>query len=509
MNSDYPPEDAIDNVVTGSHNRFVSGTSTLPLKYFDVFFPMVISLYDLASIVIYGSQGGTGENLDNKRIELLYNNEVIYSYLIRGAPIRLFRLDGYGVNSVPLSGFSDSYESNKIYNNDSDSDFMHIREIPANNRQHIINDSITISLNESITLSDLASIVVYPAGIIEKDENKLQSMENMTIQLLENGSLKYQHEIVESLNNNSTLTHPDLISLPYNSYETYRPDNRLLSTVNYYGAYRFDGSGTLLPEYLTDEIDDITVHSYSSGLHRIIDGSNVQINSIVPSVSIVNTEDFVTGSVNVGVKKLQITRSTASPNGFNDININELQFWVDVGGVPNIMIDSSLNITSTSIFNSDDSSYGVENMRNNNIFDHDASGNIQMYRTGDVAGSELTIEFLHGTTEVYQYKDLTSLVIYNNQNSKEKMIGIAVKLIDSNDETFFNYIIDTSSNYYRFDNASKMTGYNEDYGYGGQSTTNIIDDTYTFTFDKLRLTRLYDGTSDGGYNDLNFKEIQV
>ena len=120
-------------------------------------------------------------------------------------------------------------------------------------------------------MSDLASIVVYPAGIIEADENKLQSMKNITIQLLENGSLKHQHEIVESLNNNSTLTHPDLISLPYNSYESYRPDNRILSTVNYYGAYRFDGSGTLLPEYLTDEIHDITVHSYSSGLHRIID----------------------------------------------------------------------------------------------------------------------------------------------------------------------------------------------------------------------------------------------
>ena len=148
----------------------------------------------------------------------MYNNEVIYSYLIRGAPIRQFRLDGYGVNSVPLSGFSDSHAWNKIYNNDSDSDFMHIREITANNRQHIINDSITISLNESITLSDLASIVVYPAGIIEKDENKLQSMENMTIQLLENGSLKYEHEIIESLNSDQISEKYDMTKYTLKKY---------------------------------------------------------------------------------------------------------------------------------------------------------------------------------------------------------------------------------------------------------------------------------------------------
>lgn len=207
--------------------------------------------------------------------------------------------------------------------------------------------------------------------------------------------------------------------------------------------------------------------------------------------------DFIYDGYKIGFKKIRIVREHVDDNSSNTITFNELQIWMKSGtDSSNIAIQADSISATTQKTNDSAGNYDPANIANENINDRSSSGDIVAYESTNSANTEIVIVL----DDVYQSADIESVVLYSRKSHVEKMKGVRIELYDSNNLIFYSTTIEDVREYYRFDGAL-IASYDD---FRGQSVDSIIDASYMFAFNKIRLARSYTTTKDFGA-----QEIQV
>ena len=400
-------------------------------------------IYDTAALIVYAAIGSITANNKGISIDFMYNNNIVYTYETYTED-PCIRFNGPQINNVPRSMFSINDSTEKIRNN-GEGIGTSIKKLPNINTQitsGTFNKVRVVRTTGAIQAGyrdpGAASDFLYANGRFHILQIQLW-VGGINVASSSNGGVVKSSGTWDNAAYDEGHVNDGLLTTSWHPRDYETGSNTTESGDK--GVYKF-----IEIDVGNKNINDIqsVVVFPSCGNHREIArlaGISMQlIKSVDPSTS------------SVKFNKIRLVRYSDSTLGDGStMNIREAQIWIN-----NVNIGTSATATATSQY----STYTISKINNGNgesgnfwhTTHHTGSGNNPSHG-GHNGYVNLTL------SQSYNISDLQSIVIYNRINNvaAHRIDGIALEIIDENNNVIYSSTITTSNPVYRFDGPAIST----------------------------------------------------